>query len=66
MKAIDQTKIYQKYKGQWVILDNCGTKVLAADKKLEEAVSKYHQKFGEKEIPLTFKVPTKIMPYVGC
>lgn len=66
MKVIDQTKIYQNYKGQWVILDSRGIKVLSADKELSRAVSKYHQKFGKKEIPLSFKVPTKIMPYIGC
>lgn len=66
MKVIDQTKIYQEYKGQWVILDISGTKVLAADKDLKKAVSQYHQEFGQKEIPLTFKVPTKLIPYIGC
>ncbi|HLC43959.1 MAG TPA: DUF5678 domain-containing protein [Patescibacteria group bacterium] len=66
MKVIDQTKICQGYKGQWVILDSRGTKVLAADRSLDKAVSKYHRKFGEKKIPLTFKVPTKLMPYIGC
>lgn len=66
MKVIDQTKIYQNYKGQWVILNSRGTKVLSADKELKKAILKYHQKFGEKEIPLSFKVPAKIMPYIGC
>jgi len=66
MKVIDQTKIYQGYKGQWVILDSRGTKVLSADKNLDKAVSKYHRKFGKKEIPLTFKVPTKLVPHIGC
>lgn len=63
MKVIDQTKIYQDYKGQWVILDAHGTKVLSADKELSKAVLKYHQKFGKRKIPLSFKVPTKIMQY---
>lgn len=66
MKVIDQTKIYQNYKGQWVVLDARGTKVLSADKELSKAILKYHNKFGKKEIPLTFKVPTKIMSYIGC
>ena len=65
MKVIDQTKIYHNYKGQWVILDTRGVKVLAADQNLNKAILKYHQKFGEKEIPLSFKVPKKIMPYIG-
>ena len=63
MKVIDQTKIYREYKGQWVILDSRGTKVLSADKELSKAVSKYYKKFGKREIPLSFKVPTKIVPY---
>ena len=66
MKVINQTKIYRNYKGQWVILDTRGIKVLAADKELSKAILKYHQKFGQKEIPLTFKVPSKIMAYIGC
>lgn len=66
MKVIDQTKIYQNYKGQWVILDSDGIKVLAADKELSKAVTKYQKKFHKKEIPLTFKVPTKIISYIGC
>lgn len=66
MKVIDQTKIYQSYKGQWVILNARGTKVLSADKNLDKAVSKYRRKFGGREIPLTFKVPAKLMPYIGC
>jgi len=63
MKAIDQTKIYKEYKGQWVILDSGGKKVLSAGKELDKAVAEFHKKFGKKEIPLSFKVPTKIMPY---
>ncbi len=66
MKVIDQTKIYQNYKGQWVVLNSCGTKVLSADADLKKAILKYQKKFGMKEIPLTFKVPTKIMSYIGC
>ena len=62
MKVIDQTKIYQEYKGQWVILDSGGKKVLSADKELDKAVAEYRKKFGKRKIPLSFKVPTKIMP----
>jgi len=66
MKTIDQTKIYQNHKGEWVILDFSGENVLSADKKLSSAITKFHKKYGKKEIPLTFKVPTKIMAYIGC
>jgi len=40
MKVIDQTKIYQDYKGQWVVLDSNQTTVLSADKKLSQALNK--------------------------
>ena len=66
MKVIDQTKIYEEYKGKWVILDTQGTKVLASDKKLAKAILKFRQKFGPKAIPFAFKVPTELLPYVGC
>ncbi len=66
MKVIDQTKICENYGGKWVILDNSRTKVLSADVKLDQAIAKYRKKYGEKEIPMSFKVPTKILPYVGC
>jgi len=66
MKVINQTEIYRGHKGQWVILDSRRTKVLSADKDLNRAISKYHRKFGEKTIPLTFKVPAKLVPYIGC
>ena len=66
MLIIDQTKIYQNYKGQWVVLDNTGTKVLAAASNLDQAIAKYHKKYGEKDVPLTFKVPTKLVSYIGC
>jgi len=66
MKTVNQTKIYRTHKGEWVILDIGRTKVLSADKELNIAISKFRKKFGEKKIPLTFKVPSKIVPYIGC
>ena len=63
--VIDQTKIFKEYKGKWVILDNTRKNVLASDNKLTIAVEKFRKKYGSKEIPLTFKVPTEILPYVG-
>lgn len=66
MKTIDQTKIYQNYKGQWVVLDSNQTTVLSADKKLFRALSKFKKKYGKRKLPLTFKVPEKILPYIGC
>ncbi len=66
MKVIDQTKIYQDYKGQWVVLDSNQTTVLSADKKLSQALNKFEKKYGKRKVPLTFKVPEKILPYIGC
>lgn len=63
--VIDQTKIVKAYKGKWVILDNTRKNVLASDNKLATAVGKFRRKYGSKEIPLTFKVPTEVLPYVG-
>ncbi|MGA2666475.1 MAG: DUF5678 domain-containing protein [Patescibacteria group bacterium] len=66
MKVIDQTKIYQDYKGQWVVLDSNQTTVLSADKKLSQALNKFEKKYGKRKVPLTFKVPEKILSYIGC
>lgn len=65
MKVIDQTKIYDQYKGKWVILDESRTKVLASSDKLNSAIKKYQKQYGTEKIPLIFKVPTEIMPYIG-
>lgn len=61
--AIDWTKIYQKYKGLWVALDEDEKMVVAYDKVAKRAYDKAKKK-GIK-IPILFKVPTKIIPYVG-
>ena len=66
MRAIDQTKVYQNYKGQWVILDADQTTVLSSDRKLSGALSKFEKRYGKRKVPLTFKVPEKILPYIGC
>lgn len=65
MTIIDHTNIYKKYKGQWVILDKSGTKVLSSDKELKKAVEKFHKKYGNVEIPDSLKVPSRLVPYVG-
>lgn len=61
--AIDWTKIYKKYKGLWVALDEKEKKVVAFDKEAKKAFEKAQRK-GVK-IPILFKVPTEIIPYVG-
>jgi len=63
MVAIDWTKIYEKYKGLWIALDEKEKKVIAFDKEAKKAFEKARKK-GVK-IPILFKVPTEIIPYVG-
>lgn len=65
MRAIDHTPIFNRYKGQWVILDETRSKVLAADNDLKKAISKFRKKFGERPIPSTLKVPSRLIPLVG-
>jgi hypothetical protein len=61
--AIDWTKIYEKYKGLWIALDEKEKKVIAFDKEAKKAFEKARKK-GVK-IPILFKVPSEIIPYVG-
>lgn len=62
--AIGWTKIYKKYKGLWVVLDKDEKRVVAFDKEAKKAFKKA-QKKGVK-VPILFKVPTEIIPYVGA
>ena len=61
--AIDWTQIYKKYKGLWVALKNDQKTVIAADETVKGVMDKANKK-GFKE-PILFRVPTKIIPYVG-
>ena len=61
--AIDWTKIYQKYKGLWVALKDDEKTVVGSGKTLKEALGKAQKKGYEK--PIFFRVPIKIIPYVG-
>lgn len=63
MAAIDWTKIYQKYKGQWVALKNDEKTVISSGRTAKSAWDKARKK-GYKE-PILTKMPPKIMPYVG-
>lgn len=42
--AIDWTKIYKKYKGLWVALDEKERKVVASDKEAKKAFEKAQKK----------------------
>lgn len=59
----DLTKIYEKYKGLWVALDQKLHKVIASDKSADNAYKKALQ-VGYKK-PTLFKVPQENRPYFG-
>ena len=63
MSAVDWTEISQKYKGQWVGLKHDEKTVVAVGKTVQEVMEKAKQNGYEK--PILFRVPTKIIPYVG-
>ncbi len=60
---IDLTKIYEKYKGLWVTLDQKLNKVISSDNSAEGAYKKA-LKLGYKK-PTLFKVPKENLPYFG-
>lgn len=61
--VIDWTKIYKKYKGLWVALKDDEKTVIASGKTAKEAWDKARKEGHEK--PILFRVPTKVMAYVG-
>lgn len=60
---IDWTKVYKKYAGFWVALDK-GEKIIVAYDKVAKKAFEKAQKKGIK-IPILFKVPTEVVPYIG-
>lgn len=61
--AIDWTKIYKKYKGLWVALRDDEKTVVASGKTVKQVMKRVREK-GYSQ-PILFRVPTKIIPYVG-
>lgn len=61
--AIDLTKICKKYKGFWVALKDDEKTVVAAARTVKKVMEKAQKKGFEQ--PILFRVPTKIVPYVG-
>ena len=59
----DLTKLLQKYKGLWVVLNKSLNKVISADKNAKKAYDVAITK-GERQ-PTLFKVPQKNLPYFG-
>ncbi len=62
MAPIDMTKIYKKYSGMWVALDEGRTKVLATGKTAKE-VLQTSRKRGVRN-PIITKVPTENFGYI--
>jgi len=61
--AIDWTKTYNKYKGLWVALKDDEKTVVASGKSVAEVMQKAEKKGFNR--PILFRVPTKIVPYIG-
>lgn len=61
--AIDWTKICKKYKGLWIGLKKDQKTVVASGKNVREVIEKAREKGYQK--PILFRVPTKIVPYIG-
>jgi len=62
-KALDFTKIVGEYKGKWVALTDDEKKVISSGKSAKEALEKA-KKEGFK-VPILFRVPVSVLPYVG-
>ena len=62
--AIDWTNIYKKYKGLWVALKSDEKTVVASGKTVKDVMTKSQKKGYEK--PILFRVPAKIIPYIGA
>jgi len=61
--SMDFTRIYKKYKGLWVALADDEQTVMGKGKTVKDAVKEAKEQ-GEND-PILFKVPTKIIPYIG-
>ncbi len=61
--AIDWTRIFKAYKGLWVGLKSDEKTVVASGKTVKEVMNKAKEKGHP--LPILFRVPTKIMPYIG-
>jgi len=63
MASIDWTKICEQYKGLWVGLKEDEETVVAHGATVREVMEKAHAEGYPN--PILFRVPTKIVPYVG-
>lgn len=61
--SINFTQIVKRYKGLWVALKDDNKSVITDGKTVKEVLRKARQKGFDH--PLLFKVPVKILPYIG-
>lgn len=61
--AINWTKIYKKYRGLWVALEDDERTVIASGKTAKEAWTKAQDKGFKK--PILTRMPEKLVTYVG-
>ena len=62
--SIDWTNIYKKYKGLWVALKDDEVTVITSGKTVKDVMNKSQKKGYTR--PILFRVPTKIIPYIGA
>ncbi|OGM33393.1 hypothetical protein A2803_04300 [Candidatus Woesebacteria bacterium RIFCSPHIGHO2_01_FULL_44_21] len=61
--TIDLEKTIKKYGGKWVLIDDEGRKIVTSSRSAK-SVYVSAKKRGYKT-PHLFKVPTKLIPYIG-
>jgi len=59
----DWGKLTRSYGGKWMVF-GIGRKVVASDTKLDKALLKFKAKHPKMR-PSVFKVPSKLVPYIG-
>ena len=62
-RALDFSKIAEKYRGQWVALTEDEKEVISSGKSAKESLEKAQKKGFEN--PILFKLPISILPYIG-
>lgn len=59
----DLSEVYKKHKGEWVAMDQKENSVIASGKSVSEKIKAAREKGVED--PIFFKVPKKVIPYIG-
>lgn len=61
--AIDMSQVVIKHKGEWVALKDDEKTVITAGKTAKQTLESAKKHGFQK--PILFRVPTRIMPYIG-